>query len=169
MRKTLMATALVFAGALAPAVSGQDVPQERIDEILAMSPLEMAKKRAWTSAAYDRLTGYPNSIQDDELRSFVLSMYANPESTVFNASADPEAPRMVPATGEPGHHHYPGGLAVHLVKVIEIALGWMDKFENVHGFRTPDQDLIIAGLSLHDWSKVWYNWDMETGAVKKPD
>jgi hypothetical protein len=169
MRKTMLATALAFSGALAPTASGQEVPQERIDQILAMTPLEMAKTGAWTTAAYDRLMGYLNSIEDPELRSFVLAMYDNPESTVFDAKADPEALRMVPATGGPGHHHYPGGLAVHLVEVIEIALGWVDTFENVHGVRNTDRDLIIAELSLHDWSKVWYNWDMETGAVKKPD
>ena len=73
------------------------------------------------------------------------------------------------ATGGPGHHHYPGGLAVHLLENIEIAMGTMGAFENVHGVSTINRDLIIAELALHDWSKVWYNWDEDTGKVKKPD
>ncbi len=169
MRTILLVTVLVFLGASAPAVSGQEVPPDRIDRILTMSPAQMAKTGAWTTAAYDRLMGYLDSIEDEELRDFVLDMYSNPVSTVFDAAAAPDALRTAPASGGPGHHHYPGGLAVHLVELIEIALGWMDMFENVHGIRTTDRDLVIAELALHDWGKLWYNWDMDTGGVKKPD
>jgi len=167
-RVFLLAAFLLFGG-YAPAVTAAEVPQSRIDQILAMTPTQMAKTGAWTSAAYDRLMGYINSIEDQELRSFVLDMYTNPESKVFNGKASPDALRTAPATGGPGHHHYPGGLAVHLLENIEIALGWMGTFENVHGIRTTDRDLIIAELALHDWSKVWYNWDESIGKVKKPD
>ena len=165
----ILMTSLLIFGSCAPASHAAEIPQSRIDQILSMTPTEMAKTGAWTNAAYDRLMGYLYSIEDPEIRSFVLDMYDNPESTVFNGKAAPDALRTAPATGGPGHHHYPGGLAVHLVEVIEIALGWMATFENVHGIRNTDRDLIIAELALHDWSKVWYNWDDSTGAVKKPD
>jgi hypothetical protein len=167
--RVLMLLAFVFVGSYAPTVLSAQVPQARIDQILAMSPTDMAKTGAWTTAAYNRLMGYINSIQDEELRTFVLEMYTNPQSTVFNGKAAPDALRTTPATGGPGHHHYPGGLAVHLVEVIEIALGWINTFEQVHGIQNTDRDLVIAQLSLHDWSKVWYNWDESTGKVKKPD
>ena len=167
-RAFLLTVFLVFAGA-APATMAAEISKSRLEQILAMTPTRMARTGAWTTAAYDRLMGYIYSIKDPELRGFVLAMYTNPRSTVFNASAAPDALRTAPATGGPGHHHYPGGLAVHLVEVIEIALGWMDTFENVHGIRTTDRGLIIAELALHDWSKVWYNWDESTGKVKKPD
>ena len=167
-RALLMATLLLF-GSYAPAIAAAEVPKSRTDQILAMSPTEMAKNGAWTSAAYDRLMGYIYSIQDKELRNFVLDMYTNPKSTVFNSEASPNALRTAPATGGPGHHHYPGGLAVHLLENIEIALGWMNTFQSVHGIHTTDRDLIIAELALHDWSKVWYNWDESTGKVKKSD
>ena len=42
---------------------------------------------AFTTAAYDRLMGYINSIQDPVLRNLVLDMYDSPETTVFNATA----------------------------------------------------------------------------------
>ncbi len=169
IRNIFILTAFLLFGGHSPTVVAGEVPQARIDQIMAMTPTQMAKSGAWTTAAYDRLMGYINSIEDAELRNFVHDMYTNPKSTVFNGTASPDALRTAPATGGPGHHHYPGGLAVHLVEVIEIALGWVDTFENVHGIRTTDRDLIIAQLSLHDWSKVWYNWDESIGKVKKPD
>jgi hypothetical protein len=168
----IRALALVFfllIGSYPLTVSAVEVSKARIDQILAMSPTQMAKSGAWTVAAYNRLMGYVNSIENEELRSFTLDMLINPKSTVFDATAAPDALRTAPATGGPGHHHYPGGLAVHLLENIEIALGWMNTFEAVHGIRTTDRDLIIAELALHDWSKVWYNWDESIGKVKKPD
>jgi hypothetical protein len=122
LKQALTVSAFVIGNLSTPAVA-QDVPQARIDRILAMSPTDMARYGAWTSAAYHRLIGYMNSIEDPELRDFVLDMYDNPASIVFNATAAPDALRANPATGGPGHHHYPGGLAVYLVEVIEIAMG----------------------------------------------
>ena len=168
-RRLLTLTAFLMFAGYAPLAISAEVADTRINQILAMTPTKMAKTGAWTVAAYDRLMGYINSIEDPELRGFVLDMYTNPRSTVFKGTASPDALRTAPATGGPGHHHYPGGLAVHLVEVIEIALGWMETFESVHGIRTTDRDLIIAELALHDWSKVWYDWDENTGTVKKPD
>ncbi len=169
LRNTLLATAFVFAGSTSQLIAADEIPQSRIDQILAMDPTEMARTGAFTTAAYDRLMGYINSIEDPDLRTLVLEMYATPESTVFNATASADALRTAPATGGPGHHHYPGGLAVHLVEVMEIALGWIDMFETIHGVRTMDRDLVIAQLALHDWSKVWYNWDKSIGKVAKPE
>ena len=153
-RRLLTLTAFLMFAGYAPLAISAEVADTRINQILAMTPTKMAKTGAWTVAAYDRLMGYINSIEDPELRGFVLDMYTNPRSTVFKGTASPDALRTAPATGGPGHHHYPGGLAVHLVEVIEIALGWMETFESVHGIRTTDRDLIIAELALHDWSKV---------------
>ncbi|WP_138933109.1 hypothetical protein [Roseovarius arcticus] len=169
LRNALLAATFVVAGNAAPLTAATDIPQSRIDEILAMDPTEMARTGAFTTAAYDRLMGYINSIENPELRTLVLDMYETPESTVFNATASADALRTAPATGGPGHHHYPGGLAVHLVEVMEIALGWIEMFDSIHGVRTMDRDLVIAQLALHDWSKVWYNWDKSIGKVAKPE
>ncbi len=115
LRNALLAATFAVVGSTSPSIAG--------DEILAMDPTEMARTGAFTTAAYDRLIEYMNSIEDPNLRTLVLDMYATPESTVFNATASADALRTTPATGGPGHHHYPGGLAVHLVEVTEIALG----------------------------------------------
>ncbi|WP_020591342.1 hypothetical protein [Kiloniella laminariae] len=170
MKKSrLLLLACFLLGSYSFSAQATEVPQQRLDQILAMDPTDMAKSGAWTTAAYDRLMGYINSIEDPELRTLVLDMYDTPQSTVFNGTASADALRSAPATGGPGHHHYPGGLAVHLVEVIEIALGWLNTFDQVHGIRNSDRDLVIAQLALHDWSKVWYNWDVKTGTVVKPD
>lgn len=168
VRKALLAAFFMF-GVCAGSSQAAEIPQSRINQIMAMSPTAMARSGAWTTAAYDRLMGYINSIEDVEMRTLVLDMYANPKTSVFNGSASPDALRTTPATGGVGHHHYPGGLAVHLVEVIEIALGWLNTFDQVHGIRNSDRDLVIAQLALHDWSKVWYTWDEASGKVKKPD
>lgn len=157
----------VLGAGMLPAAA-VEIPKSRIDQIVAMSPAEMAKTGAWTSAAYGRLMSYVHSIKDKQLRLFVLEMLTKPRSTVFNADALPDALRTAPAAGGVGHHYYPGGLAVHLLENIEIALGWLRSFDEVHGVRNADRDLVIAELALHDWSKVWYEWDASTGKVKKP-
>ena len=169
MRRALLLTVLLLFGGYAPAAIAAEVSKDRIDQILAMNPTQMAKTGAWTVSAYDRLMSYLNSIEDKEIRTLILDMANNPKSIVFNATAAPDALRTTPATGGPGHHQYPGGLAVHLLEVIELSMGWMNTIERVQGTRGTDRDLIIAQSFLHDWSKVWYNWDESTGKVKKPD
>ncbi len=169
IRKALILTIFMLFSGYIPAVTAAEVSKERLDKILAMTPLEMAKTGAWTTSAYNRLLGYINSIEDKEIRTLVLDMATTPKSTVFNATASPDAYRTTPATGGPGHHQYPGGLAVHALEVIEASMGWMKTIESVQGVRGTDRDLIIAQSVLHDWSKVWYTWDMSTGKVKKPE
>ncbi len=171
IRKALLLTltALMLFIGFSPTVSAAEVSKARIDQILAMSPTQMAKTGAWTTSAYNSLMGYLNSIEDVEIRNLVLDMANNPRSTVFNATADADALRTTPATGGPGHHQYPGGLAVHQLEVIELSMGWKNTMERVQGVRGTDRDQIIAQSFLHDWSKVWYTMDAATGKVKKPD
>ncbi|GLQ07742.1 hypothetical protein [Sneathiella chinensis] len=168
-KKALLVATCLVVGTYGSIAGAAEISKDRLNSILATSPLEMATTGAWTVSAYDRLMGYIHSIQDKELRTLVLDMYQNPKTTVFKAEADRDALRIAPAAGGIGHHYYPGGLAVHLVEVIETALGWVRMFEEIHGIRTTDRDLVIAQLALHDWSKLWYNWDEKTGKVKKPE
>jgi len=169
IRKALILTTLMLSATYVTTVTAAEVSKARIDQILAMNPTQMAKTGAWTTSAYNRLMGYITSIENKEIRTLVLDMATNPKSTVFNATASPDAYRTTPATGGPGHHQYPGGLAVHALEVIDVSMGWMKTIEKVQGVRGTDRDLIIAQAVLHDWSKVWYTWDEATGKVKKPD
>ena len=121
----------------------------------------------WTRANYDKMMGYVYSIEDRGIRSLVLDFVNNPRSTVFDATVDKNAYRYAPAAGGPGHHFYPGGLAVHAVENIEISLGWSNVMSSIHGVNNVNRDIVIASLVLHDWAKVWYNWDEKNG-VSRP-
>jgi hypothetical protein len=47
-------------------------------------------------------------------------------------------------------------------------LGWSDTWEKVCGVKL-DRDLIVAGLILHDWGKVWFLFDDVSGKIREPD
>lgn len=152
------------------ATSTAQVSPQRLKDIYAMSPEQMAATGAWTRSNYDRLMAYVHSIKDQKVRALVADMVTNPRATAFNnAPAQKNAFRFAPAAGGPGHHFYPGGLAVHAVENIEISLGWADAVAKVHGVENTNRDMIIAGLTLHDWAKVWYLWDDATHTVKRPE
>ncbi len=164
--------AAIFAAGLivgSPAVDAQTVSAERIKEIVSMSPEDMALTGAWTRANYDRLLTHLNGIEDPGIRELVLDMVLKPESKIFESKADENAFRVAPAAGGPGHHFYPGGLAVHAEENIEIAMGWIEMFKTVHGIDKVDKDVVVASLALHDWAKAWYNWNEETGGINKPE
>ena len=150
-------------------VSAAEVPDKRLNAIYSMPTEQMARTGAWTRKNYDQMMAHIYSIENVQIRTLVLDMVTNPRSTIFNAKADKNAYRVTPAAGGPGHHHYPGGLAVHAVENIEVSLGWADTFAKVHDVKGVNRDIIIAALVLHDWAKVWYVWDEATGKVKRPD
>lgn len=145
----------------------QSVPEARLKAIFAMTPEQMASTGAWTKSAYDRLLVHINSIKDQKLRELILDMVLRPESKVFNAKAT-QSYLASPAAGGKGHHYYPGGLPVHALEWIDVAMAWADTYEKVYKVKKVDRDMIIAALVLHDWAKVWYEWDPNTGLVAKP-
>jgi len=165
----LAAGAAAFVSVGNAAAQAAEVPAKRLAEIYAMSPERMADTSKWVRSRYDLLLGYINSIKDPKIRALTLDMVTNPRSTVFNATAEKDAFRIAPAAGGPGHHFYPGGLAVHAVENIEVSLAWADAVAKIHGVDNTNRDIIIAALTLHDWAKVWYLWDPATAAVKRPD
>ncbi len=161
--------AFVLFGAAGAAALAQEVPEKRLAEIYAMSPERLADTSAWIRSRSERLMMHINSIKDAKIRALVLDMVNNPRSTVFNQGAEKNAFWFSPAAGGPGHHFYPGGLAVHALENIEVSLGWADSIARVHGADNANRDIIIAALVLHDWAKVWYLWDAATGTIKRPD
>jgi hypothetical protein len=160
-------TAAFLAAGSAGAQS--EVPAKRLEEIYAMSPERMGHSSKWIRAKYDQLLAHIRSIKDPKIRELVLDMVVTPRSTIFNATAERDAFLVAPAAGGPGHHFYPGGLAVHAVENIEVSLGWADAVAKVHGVDNTNRDIIIAALTLHDWAKVWYQWDAATATIKRPD
>jgi hypothetical protein len=143
------------------------VPEARLKAIYAMTPQQMAETGQWTKQAYDRMLGYINNIQDKDIRELVLDMVLRPESKVFKAKAT-QSFLASPAAGGKGHHHYPGGLPVHVLEWIDVAMAWADAYEKIYKVKKVDRDIVVAALVLHDWAKVWYEWDPSTGKVVKP-
>ena len=169
VKKTTLATLAAFSISVAVTAYAGEVSKARLSEIYSMTPEHMARTGAWTRSNYDRMMTHILSIKDTKIRNLVLDFVNNPSSTVFDSKAQKNSYRFSPAAGGPGHHHYPGGLAVHAVENIEVSLGWADTFVKVHGVEGVNRDIIIAALVLHDWAKVWYEWDEVTGKVKRPD
>lgn len=169
MLKRLSLAVLLMSWALVPAlpVQAQAVPPERLQKILAMSPEDMAATGAWTRAAYDRMLSHIHGMQNRELRDLVLDMVLRPEAKVFKAKAT-QSFFASPAAGGKGHHYYPGGLPVHVLEWIDVAMGWADAYEKIYKVKKVDRDLVIAALVLHDWAKVWYEWDAKTATIQKP-
>ena len=160
----LLAALLAFS---ASSVLAQGVPEARLKAIYAMTPEEMAQTGAWTRAAYDRMLTHINNIKDKATRDLVLDMVLRPESKVFKAKAT-QSYLASPAAGGRGHHYYPGGLPVHALEWIEVAMAWADAYEKIYKVKKVDRDMVVAALVLHDWAKVWYEWDPKTGKVVKP-
>jgi hypothetical protein len=169
MRRLLFVAGLVLVAGLAMpcATRAQAVPEARLKAILAMTPQEMAETGAWTRSAYERMLGYVYGIQDPATRALVLEMVTKPESKMFKAKAT-QSFLASPAAGGKGHHYYPGGLPVHALEWIEVAMAWADTYERVYKVRKLNRDMIVAALILHDWAKVWYEWDPKTATVVKP-
>lgn len=169
--RKLFAAACAAALLAAPGAGAQTggVPEKRLADIYAMSPARMGESSKWISTRYEQLLAHIRSIKDPKIRAMVLDMVVTPRSTIFNATAEKDAYRIAPAAGGPGHHFYPGGLAVHAVENIEVSLAWADMVAKVHGADSVNRDIIIAALTLHDWAKVWYLWDPATGTIKRPD
>ena len=169
MNKSLphLAFGLLLSLGISLPAAAQPVPEARVKAILAMTPQQMAETGKWTKTAYDKLLAHVNGIKDKQTRELVLDMVLRPESTVYKAKAT-QSFLASPAAGGRGHHYYPGGLPVHSLEWIEVANAWADTYEKVYGVKKLDRDMTVAALVLHDWAKVWYEWDPKTGKVVKP-
>lgn len=167
MRRLLGALCVLSVLVLATPGHAQTIPDARLKSIFAMTPEQMASTGKWTKSAYDRMLVHINGMKDAKLRELVLDMVLRPESKAFNAKAT-QSFLASPAAGGKGHHYYPGGLPVHVLEWIDVAMAWADAYEKVYGVQKINRDMIIAALVLHDWAKVWYEWDSKTGLVVKP-
>ena len=64
-----------------------------------------------------------------------------------------------------------GGVPVHVLEWIDVAMGWADAYEKIYKIKKVDGDVVVAALVLHGWAKVWYEWDpnaAKVDAAKRP-
>jgi len=161
---TLTAAFLILA---CSPLTAQTISQDRLNAIYQMSAEDMSATGMFTRSAYERLLGYIYGMKNATYRDLVLDMMLNPESRVYGQKAT-QSFRASPAATGRGHHSYPGGLPVHVLEWIEVAMGWADAYEKVYKMTPIDRDLVIAALTLHDWAKVWYVFNTASGKIEKP-
>jgi len=87
-------------------------------------------------------------IRDRSLREKVAAFLENPtieiESRVYSG-----LPLETSPAGVSHHHSYPGGFVEHVFSTAEIALTLCDVVKRVYHGKV-DQDLVVAGVVLHD-------------------
>jgi hypothetical protein len=163
--------AAIVLGSLLASASAQTEPspllQKRLQAVFDMSAEDMAATSAFTKRAYEAQLAHIHRIQNKQIRDIVLEFVLNPKATAFGQAAT-QSWSASPGSGWKSHHAYPGGLSVHNLEWVEVALGWSDTWEKVYGVKL-DRDLIVAGLILHDWGKVWFLFDDVSGKIREPD
>jgi len=87
-------------------------------------------------------------IRDRSLREKVAAFIENPtieiEGKVYSG-----LPLETSPAGVSHHHGYPGGFVEHVVSTMEIALTLCDVAKRIYHGKV-DQDLVVAGVILHD-------------------
>src|SRR5215475_13624889 len=141
--------------------------QHRLQAIYAMSAEEMAATSAFTRRAYEAQIEHIDQMQNPQIREIVRDLVLKPRTIAFNQAA-PQSWLASPGSGWKSHHSYPGGLSVHIMEWVAVASGWVDTYEKIYGVKL-DRDLVLAGLILHDWGKIWFLFDNASGKIRTPD
>src|SRR5260221_543441 len=163
--------AAIALGASLVSAGAQTAPpaslQQRLQAIFDMSAEDMAATSAFTKRAYEAQLAHIYRIQNKQIRDIVLEFVLNPKATAFEQAAT-QSWLASPGSGWKSHHAYPGGLSIHNLEWVEVASAWVDTYEKVYGVKL-DRDLVIAGLILHDWGKLWFLFDDGSGKIQEPE
>ena len=99
---------------------------------------------------YQKLENYINKISDENLRTFVNSIYQENKERLLIA---PGAKMM--------HHNYIGGLIVHILECLQYADVNIEAF-----YQKINRDEVYAACLLHDIGKIFeYTIDTESGLI----
>ena len=88
---------------------------------------------------FNKLLAYVDGFSNEKLKDFVKEILLNNKEQIKVA---PAAKQM--------HHNYIGGLLVHTVECVEIALGVLPKFK-----KQLNKDEVLAAAILHDIGKIF--------------
>src|SRR5256885_3258335 len=118
--------AAIALGASLVSAGAQTAPpaslQQRLQAIFDMSAKDMAATSAFTKRAYEAQLAHIYRIQNKQIRDIVLEFVLNPKATAFEQAAT-QSWLASPGSGWRSHHSYPGGLSVHNLEWVEVALG----------------------------------------------
>ena len=148
-------------------MSASESVARELQAIFQMSAEEMAATSAFTRRGYEAQLAYAYRIQDKQVRDIVLDFMLKPAATAFGQLAM-QSWLASPGGGWKSHHAYPGGLSIHNLEWVEVASAWVDTYEKVYGVKL-NRDLVIAGLILHDWGKLWFLFDDVSGKIQEPE
>lgn len=172
--------------------------QRTVAEMLAMSPVDMARESALVSNAFRVLVDATERLRDDTVRNTVLDILKNPVATVadtdeakvlaaLKAEGLIDADRTelfppvtqkgraeqpfwsAPGSGYTSHHAYPGGLATHCALNVLSAVRLLENYDSVFDCDL-DYDAAVGGELLHDLHKPWvFAWQPDgSSRVEKP-
>lgn len=100
---------------------------------------------------FNKLIGYVEDFSNEKLKNFVKEILLNNKEQIKVA---PAAKQM--------HHNYIGGLLVHTVECVEIALNVLPKFK-----KQLNKDEVIAAAILHDIGKIFeYTINLDSGMIE---
>ncbi len=99
---------------------------------------------------FNELLAYVDGFSNEKLKDFVKEILLNNKEQIKVA---PAAKQM--------HHNYIGGLLVHTVECVEIALGVLPKFK-----KQLNKDEVLAAAILHDIGKIFeYTINLDSGMI----
>lgn len=164
--------------------------QRTVADMLAMSPVEMARESRLVAAAYRVLVDAAEHLRSDAVRTAVLEILADPVPTIAGADEqkilrDLRAADLIdekrtevfpalsqkgrseqpfwsaPASGYASHHAYPGGLATHSALNVLSAVRLLENYDAVFDCDL-DYDAAVGGELLHDLHKPWvFAWQAD--------
>ena len=172
--------------------------QRTVAEMLAMSPVDMARESALVPNAFRVLVDAAEELRDDAVRTAVLEILKNPVATVadtdeakvlaalkaeglIDANRTEVFPPVArkgraeqpfwsaPGSGYASHHAYPGGLATHCALNVLSAVRLLENYDSVFDCDL-DYDAAVGGELLHDLHKPWvFAWQPDgSSRVEKP-
>lgn len=172
--------------------------QRTVAEMLAMSPVDMARESRLVSAAFRVLVDAAEHLRDEAVRNTVLAILNDPVPTVADTDEDKvlaalkaegliDANRAelfptvtqkgraeqpfwsAPGSGYASHHAYPGGLATHCALNVLSAVRLLENYDSVFDCDL-DYDAAVGGELLHDLHKPWvFAWQPDgSSRVEKP-
>lgn len=99
---------------------------------------------------FNKLLAYVDGFSNEKLKDFVKEILLNNKEQIKVA---PAAKQM--------HHNYIGGLLVHTVECVEIALSVLPKFK-----KQLNKDEVLAAAILHDIGKIFeYTINLDSGMI----
>lgn len=178
------------------AAAAAPIARRKLDEIFAMTPVEMAQQSAVVQDARALLIDAARALRNPDVRRTILDLLENPaptivagneadivknlhqaglldadRTTVFpeNGSAKTAAQPFwsAPGSGYGSHHAYPGGLATHCALNVVSAVSLHRNYRSVNNL-TIDYDAAIGGELLHDLHKPWvFQWQPDHSCRKE--